>query len=107
MYGAHDWMDVAGGHAAKEKLLAEQRKALANATAEERARENGHAKVTMIRKAGHHVYLDGWEQFNQEMQDEMKDVEERQKSLPSRVSKGAQRASKVSSQRSRKSCRTC
>ena len=35
----------------------------------------------MIRKAGHHVYLDGWEQFNKEMQDEMKDVEKRQKRL--------------------------
>jgi len=81
MYGEHDWMDVAGGHAAMEKMLAEQRKALANATPEEKARENGHAKVTMIRKAGHHVYLDGWEQFNKEMQDEMKDVEKRQKRL--------------------------
>jgi cardiolipin-specific phospholipase len=81
MYGEHDWMDVAGGHAAMEKMLAEQRKALANASPEEKARENGHAKVTMIRKAGHHVYLDGWQQFNQEMQDEMRDVEERQKRL--------------------------
>ncbi|KAM0712230.1 hypothetical protein Q7P37_011324 [Cladosporium fusiforme] len=81
MYGEHDWMDVAGGHAAMEKLNAEKRKALANASAEERARENGHAKVTMIRKAGHHVYLDGWEQFNEEMLGEMKDVEKRQKRL--------------------------
>jgi cardiolipin-specific phospholipase len=81
MYGEHDWMDVAGGHAAMEKLNAEKRKALANASPEERARENGHAKVTMIRKAGHHVYLDGWEQFNEEMLDEMKDVEKRQQRL--------------------------
>jgi len=81
MYGEHDWMDVAGGHAAMEKLNAEKRKALANASEEERARENGHAKVTMIRKAGHHVYLDGWEQFNEEMLDEMKDVERRQQRL--------------------------
>jgi cardiolipin-specific phospholipase len=81
MYGEHDWMDVAGGHAAMEKLNAEKRKALANATEEERARENGHAKVTMIRKAGHHVYLDGWEQFNEEMLEEMKDVEKRQQRL--------------------------
>lgn len=81
MYGEHDWMDIAGGHAAMEKLNAEKRKALANASEEERARENGHAKVTMIRKAGHHVYLDGWKQFNDEMLDEMKDVETRQKRL--------------------------
>lgn len=81
MYGEHDWMDVAGGHAAMEKLNAEKRKALANANEEERARENGHAKVTMIRKAGHHVYLDGWEQFNEEMLEEMKDVEKRQARL--------------------------
>ena len=81
MYGEHDWMDVAGGHAAMEKLNAEKRKALANASEEERARENGHAKVTMIRKAGHHVYLDGWEQFNEEMREEMKDVEKRQARL--------------------------
>lgn len=81
MYGEHDWMDIAGGHAAMEKLNAEKRKALENATAEEKARENGHAKVTMIRKAGHHVYLDGWEQFNEEMLEEMKDVEKRQRRL--------------------------
>jgi cardiolipin-specific phospholipase len=81
MYGEHDWMDVAGGHAAMEKLNAEKRKALANANEEETARENGHAKVTMIRKAGHHVYLDGWEQFNEEMLEEMKDVEKRQQRL--------------------------
>lgn len=81
MYGEHDWMDVAGGHAAMEKLNEEKRKALANASVEERARENGHAKVTMIRKAGHHVYLDGWEQFNEEMLEEMKDVEKRQQRL--------------------------
>ena len=35
----------------------------------------------MIRKAGHHVYLDGWEQFNEEMREEMKDVEKRQARL--------------------------
>lgn len=81
MYGEHDWMDVAGGHAAMEKLNAEKRKALANASPEERERENGHAKVTVIRKAGHHVYLDGWQQFNEEMLDEMRDVEKRQEKL--------------------------
>lgn len=81
MYGEHDWMDVKGGYAAAERMNEERRKALENASAEEKARENGHAKVTVIRKAGHHVYLDGWEQFNEEVLNEMKDVEKRQKRL--------------------------
>nr|OQO26148.1 hypothetical protein B0A51_07574 [Rachicladosporium sp. CCFEE 5018] len=81
MYGEHDWMDVKGGHAAKESMEAEQRKALAGGSQEDRRRENGDAKVTIIKKAGHHVYLDGADQFNEEMLGEMRDVERRQKRL--------------------------
>lgn len=81
MYGDHDWMDVGGGLAAKELLDKERDRALANASEEEKQRENGSAKVTIIRKAGHHVYLDGWKQFNDEVLAEMKDVEKRQKRL--------------------------
>ncbi|KAF2722924.1 alpha/beta hydrolase [Polychaeton citri CBS 116435] len=81
MYGEHDWMDVGGGLASKELLDQERRKALENASEEEKQRENGSAKVTIIRKAGHHVYLDGWKQFNDEVLAEMKDVERRQKRL--------------------------
>lgn len=81
MYGEHDWMDVKGGYAAAERMNQEKQKALENASAEEKARENGDAKVTVIRKAGHHVYLDGWEQFNEEILAEMKDVEKRQQRL--------------------------
>jgi cardiolipin-specific phospholipase len=31
----------------------------------------------IIKKAGHHVYLDGWEQFNSVMLEEMADVRRR------------------------------
>lgn len=81
LYGDQDWMDVGGGHAAAKKINAEQEKALANATAQERERENGSVSVRVVRKAGHHVYLDGCEQFNREMLEEMRDVEVREKRL--------------------------
>ena len=81
MYGEQDWMDVNGGRESAAMLKDEKKKALAEASAEEKQRDNGDAKVTVIRKAGHHVYLDGWKQFNEEMAEEMKDVERRQKRL--------------------------
>jgi len=81
MYGSHDWMDVNGGYASKEKLEAEKKKMLATATEREKQLENGNVKVTVIRNAGHHVYLDGCDHFNEEMIGEMKDVEKRQKRL--------------------------
>ena len=77
MYGENDWMDIAGGFAAEQKLKEEKAKLLQNATAEERRKDNGSAKVTVIRKAGHHVYLDGWEEFNEVMRKEMEDVSRR------------------------------
>ena len=64
MYGDHDWMDVKGGLAAKAKLDQEKERILQNATVEERAADNGSAKVVIIKRSGHHVYLDGWEEFN-------------------------------------------
>jgi cardiolipin-specific phospholipase len=81
MYGEHDWMDVAGGHAAVQKLKEEKEKALRDVSRTEREQDQGTAKVVMIRKAGHHVYLDGWEQFNEEMVGEMRDVERREQAL--------------------------
>lgn len=81
MYGDHDWMDVGGGYASREKLEAEKQKALANATEREKQMENGSVKVSVVPKAGHHVYLDGYEWFNDEILKEMKDVEKRQKRL--------------------------
>jgi cardiolipin-specific phospholipase len=74
MYGEHDWMDIAGGFAAEQKLKEEKAKALKVASEEERKRENGSAKVVVIKKAGHHVYLDGWEEFNEVMREEMEET---------------------------------
>lgn len=74
MYGENDWMDIAGGYAAEQKLKEEKDKILAKASTEERKDENGSAKVMVIKKAGHHVYLDGWEEFNEVMRKEMEDV---------------------------------
>lgn len=80
MYGENDWMDVAGGYAAKEKILEEKKKIMKTASAEESARDEGSAKVTTIGKAGHHLYLEGWEEFNEKMREEMQDVSRREKS---------------------------
>jgi cardiolipin-specific phospholipase len=77
MYGENDWMDVAGGYAAQEKMKVEREHVLADASEEQRRRDRGEAKVVIINKAGHHVYLDGWEQFNRVMLEEMEDVKRR------------------------------
>ncbi|KAL9130541.1 MAG: hypothetical protein Q9217_001309 [Psora testacea] len=79
MYGENDWMDIAGGFAAEQKLKEERAKILQNASSEEKKQDNGSAKVIVIKKAGHHVYLDGWEEFNEVMRDEMADVSKRGK----------------------------
>ncbi len=80
MYGENDWMDVAGGYATEQKLKDEQARMLKTATPGERDAENGSAKVLVIKQAGHHVYLDGWEEFNNVMREEMADVSEPAKS---------------------------
>lgn len=74
MYGDHDWMDVNGGYAAAKILNSETQRQLQNATPEERKRDRGSAKVVVIRNAGHHVYLDGADEFNEVMLEEMKEV---------------------------------
>lgn len=79
MYGENDWMDIAGGYASEQKLKEERERALQTASAEERRRENGSAKVLIIKKAGHHVYLDGWEEFNQVMREEMQETSRQSK----------------------------
>jgi cardiolipin-specific phospholipase len=81
LYGDTDWMDKDGGYASTDKIDAEKTKALAGASERERQLENGNAKTKIIRNAGHHVYLDGWEEFNRIMADEMRDVEKREKRL--------------------------
>ena len=80
MYGENDWMDVAGGYAAQQKILEEKRTIMETASAEDRAKDEGDAKVTIIRKAGHHLYLEGWEEFNEKMRGEMQEVSRREKS---------------------------
>jgi len=81
MYGENDWMDIKGGYAAKRKIDAERERALEGKSEEERKNDQGGAKVVIIKKAGHHVYLDSPDHFNDVMMGEMKDVEERSKGL--------------------------
>lgn len=54
MYGENDWMDVAGGYAAEQKINEEKAKTLASASTDEKKADNGSAKVLIIKKAGHH-----------------------------------------------------
>lgn len=74
MYGENDWMDANGGYAAAEAMNAERARVLQAATEEEKRRDRGSAKVVIIRQAGHHVYLDNADHFNQVILDEMEDV---------------------------------
>ncbi|KAJ4335593.1 hypothetical protein N0V87_005987 [Didymella glomerata] len=74
MYGENDWMDVAGGYAAEQKIKEERERVLKGKSREEREKDQAKAKVVIINKAGHHVYLDGWEQFNRVMLEEMKET---------------------------------
>jgi len=71
MYGENDWMDVAGGLAAEVRIQRRIEQALAEATPDERRRENGSAKVLVVQKAGHHLYLDNPDDFNKMVQWEM------------------------------------
>lgn len=81
MYGENDWMDVKGGHAAADAMNAARNSALANATQEQKEAERGTAKVVIIKKAGHHVYLDNADHFNQVMLEEMDDVRKQSTSV--------------------------
>ena len=71
MYGEHDWMDIAGGFAAEQKLKEVKEEALKNASVEDKKKESGHSEVVVIKRAGHHLYLDGFEEFNEKMRQEM------------------------------------
>lgn len=79
MYGENDWMDVAGGLAAEEKLKQKKMEVLRTASDEEKRNENGSARVVVIPKSGHHLYLDNPEDFNRELRKEMLDVYESEK----------------------------
>ena len=74
MYGENDWMDIAGGYAAEQKINEERERALQSASTDEKKHDRGSAKCLIIKKAGHHVYLDGFEEFNKVMREEMMDV---------------------------------
>ena len=76
MYGENDWMDIAGGYAAEAKINQTREQILRdpNTTEEERRADRGSAKVVLIKKAGHHLYLEGWEEFNDVMRQEMKET---------------------------------
>ena len=78
MYGENDWMDVKGGNNAKKKLDAERDRINKTRKAEgSEDLDEGEAKVVIIKKAGHHVYLDSPDHFNEVMEEEMEDVERR------------------------------
>ncbi|KAI0132073.1 Alpha/Beta hydrolase protein [Xylariales sp. AK1849] len=74
MYGENDWMDVAGGLAAEEKLKQAKVEALLHGTEEEKRKENGAARVIVIKKAGHHLYLDNSQEFNDVMKEELEET---------------------------------
>ncbi|KAL1887570.1 hypothetical protein Sste5346_010123 [Sporothrix stenoceras] len=79
MYGDHDWMDVAGGYAAEEKIKKRIEQALLTSTPEEQRRENGSAKVLIVRNAGHHLYLDNPDEFNKYIDDELAETQKSEK----------------------------
>jgi cardiolipin-specific phospholipase len=76
MYGDKDWMDVNGGLKAEEKLNARKAEILKHGTEEEKRNENGSARVVIISKAGHHLYLDNAEDFNDVLRKEIEDTME-------------------------------
>ncbi|KAI0172194.1 alpha/beta-hydrolase [Hypoxylon sp. FL1284] len=83
MYGENDWMDVAGGLAAEEKLKQARVKALLGGTEEEKRKENGSVKVLVVSKAGHHLYLDNPDEFNDYIHTELEET--RQQTLRERA----------------------
>ncbi|KAG8425198.1 hypothetical protein J3458_001928 [Metarhizium acridum] len=82
MYGENDWMDVAGGLAAEEKLKEAKLRALLHGTDEEKRNENGSVKVVVIPKAGHHLYLDNPDDFNSLLTEEMEETKAAGKKRP-------------------------
>ncbi|RKF82345.1 putative cardiolipin-specific deacylase, mitochondrial [Golovinomyces cichoracearum] len=74
MYGENDWMDVAAGYAAEQRLNEERARVIETASNEERMRENGSTKVIIVKNAGHHLYLDNWKEFNEIIRNEMEET---------------------------------
>lgn len=72
MYGENDWMDADGGHDSAKKLNQASKQALTQASDEDKRLEKGSAKVIVVPKSGHHLYLDNPESFNKYMAKELK-----------------------------------
>lgn len=62
LYGSHDWMDYRGGVESCEKLAEVG---------------SGDCRVEIVPHAGHHIYLDSFEKFNDLVSSEMVDFEKR------------------------------
>lgn len=91
MYGENDWMDVAGGLAAEEKLKKARERALLHATPEEKARENGSSKVIIVKRAGHHLYLDNPDEFNEYIKKELEETRQQTLQEKKALSSGSSR----------------
>lgn len=76
LYGENDWMDVAGGLDAEVRLNKARARALSENSEDEKLRENGSAKVIVVPKAGHHLYLDNADHFNDAIRKEMEETRE-------------------------------
>ncbi|CEJ84928.1 hypothetical protein VHEMI03619 [[Torrubiella] hemipterigena] len=83
MYGENDWMDVAGGLASEVKINRAREELLKTATAEEKRNDRGSARVVVIPKSGHHLYLDNPDDFNKVLREEMEDTMRESKRLQS------------------------
>lgn len=95
LYGENDWMDVKGGYAAKDKIDEARERAIQGKSAAQRAEDQGGAKVYIIRKAGHHVYLDSPDEFNQVILKEMEDVRQRSQGAKKGGAEGVQVVDRV------------
>ena len=79
MYGDSDWMDVAGGKAAEEKLHQHREKVLENGTEAERRSEKGSSRLIVVPKAGHNIFLDNPPSFNQFITEELMKTKQMEK----------------------------
>jgi len=95
MYGSEDWMSVEGGYAAVEKIQNARIETIDGKPvgsyvggSEWRGDKRGYggeAKILIVQKAGHHLYLDGHAEFNSMIVKEMEDVEVREEMRNSRL----------------------
>lgn len=72
MYGENDWMDVVGGYVVEEKIKKRIEKELLEEGGVEK--ENGSVKVVVVRKVGYYFYVDNFEEFNEVVRRELKEM---------------------------------